>query len=408
MMGLKKWLFVTLILTLLIFSGVFAEGGTTFSITLNSPPNQTTTDDSTPDFNFTVSGTESSYSCELLINDTGYGTSTANNNTPTIITANQSLSDGTYNWYIKCWYSGGSGEEYLDYSQPTMGSAKNLGDDYWGQIFTTSHAGNITQVSVRLYRYSTTDTNVTFELWNVSSNDIPDTCLGSLGHIHWEDVGQTYAWHNLTVVNQLTVQNNTRYAIIWHSAEPYAAEIYAATFHEQGRFIYSTDNSSWKIGKQYEIKTYVDNSLDYSKTTYDTAESWVLPTVWKALPWTPSSSGQLTNISMIIYLYSGHYTNVTFELWSSDSNGHPDSQIQVLGTIPYTDLDSSYSWRQLDISSPPSVTAGTKYFIVVHHDDRIAVRYGYDTVDFEESSDSGTTWKDHDNPIKVYITESQK
>jgi len=44
-----------------------------FSITLNFPPNQTTIYDSTPDFNFTVSGNESSYSCELFINDTGYG-----------------------------------------------------------------------------------------------------------------------------------------------------------------------------------------------------------------------------------------------------------------------------------------------------------------------------------------------
>jgi len=78
----------------------------TFSITLNSPPNQTTTDDSTPDFNFTVSGTESSYSCELFINDSGYGTATANNNTATVITANQSLSNGVYNWYINCTAGG--------------------------------------------------------------------------------------------------------------------------------------------------------------------------------------------------------------------------------------------------------------------------------------------------------------
>ena len=90
-----------------IYCTYTAGGGeTTFSITLNSPLNQTTTDDSTPDFNFTVSGTESSYSCELFINDTGYGTATANNNTPTIITANQSLSDGTYDWYINCTAGG--------------------------------------------------------------------------------------------------------------------------------------------------------------------------------------------------------------------------------------------------------------------------------------------------------------
>ena len=49
---------------------------TSFSITLNSPPNQTITKDVTPSFNFTVSGTEANYSCELFINDMGYGVPT--------------------------------------------------------------------------------------------------------------------------------------------------------------------------------------------------------------------------------------------------------------------------------------------------------------------------------------------
>jgi len=74
-----------------------------FSITLNSPPNQTTTNDPTPDFNFTVSGSSATYNCTLFINNTNYGTNSSTlNNTPTIITANSSLSDGTYNWYINC------------------------------------------------------------------------------------------------------------------------------------------------------------------------------------------------------------------------------------------------------------------------------------------------------------------
>ncbi|MCD6274529.1 MAG: LamG domain-containing protein, partial [Candidatus Aenigmarchaeota archaeon] len=90
--------FIFIIFSLSIPNLVFAN----LSVFLNSPPNQTTTSDSTPDFNFTVSGTESSYSCELFINDMGYGTETANNNTPTIITANSSLSDGTYDWYVNC------------------------------------------------------------------------------------------------------------------------------------------------------------------------------------------------------------------------------------------------------------------------------------------------------------------
>ncbi|MBN2014476.1 MAG: DUF2341 domain-containing protein, partial [Candidatus Altiarchaeota archaeon] len=45
----------------------------TFHIDLNSPDNETATDDSTPDFNFTVSGSKSLYVCELFINDSSYG-----------------------------------------------------------------------------------------------------------------------------------------------------------------------------------------------------------------------------------------------------------------------------------------------------------------------------------------------
>ena len=44
-----------------------------FTVILNSPANETITNDNTPDFNFTVTGSENSYSCELFINDSGYG-----------------------------------------------------------------------------------------------------------------------------------------------------------------------------------------------------------------------------------------------------------------------------------------------------------------------------------------------
>jgi len=48
------------------------ETETSFSITLNSPPNETSTQDKTPDFNFTVSGTEDNYACELFIDNVSY------------------------------------------------------------------------------------------------------------------------------------------------------------------------------------------------------------------------------------------------------------------------------------------------------------------------------------------------
>ncbi|RLI91232.1 MAG: hypothetical protein DRO95_04750, partial [Candidatus Altiarchaeales archaeon] len=122
-----------------------------FSITLNSPPNQTTTNDPTPDFNFTVSGTESSYSCELFINNTGYGNATANNNIATIITANSTLSDGTYNWKINCTaYDTSNVSEtrtlIIDTTPPatTASAVKDDGSTYTFNTWTNSTYVNVT------------------------------------------------------------------------------------------------------------------------------------------------------------------------------------------------------------------------------------------------------------------------
>ena len=73
-----------------------------FTITLNSPANNSITSNTTPTFNFTTTGDTDTYSCELFINNTGHGTTTANNNTATTITSNQSLANGIYIWNITC------------------------------------------------------------------------------------------------------------------------------------------------------------------------------------------------------------------------------------------------------------------------------------------------------------------
>ena len=76
-----------------------------FVVTLNSPDNETITTDNTPDFNFTVANSASDYNCELFIDDIGYGVNaTTLNDVPTIITANSTVSDATYDWYVNCSY----------------------------------------------------------------------------------------------------------------------------------------------------------------------------------------------------------------------------------------------------------------------------------------------------------------
>ena len=79
-----------------------ASVGPTFTVTSNSPANQTQTNDNTTDFSFTVSGSEVSYNCTLYLNDTNKGTNTTTaNNTATTITSSE-LSEGFYEWYVNC------------------------------------------------------------------------------------------------------------------------------------------------------------------------------------------------------------------------------------------------------------------------------------------------------------------
>jgi len=82
----------------------------TFSINPTYPENNSYTNKNTIEFNFTVSGTEQNYICELFLkNQSGnwinYGNTSAQNNTITTIIPNQSfenLSEGIYNWVINC------------------------------------------------------------------------------------------------------------------------------------------------------------------------------------------------------------------------------------------------------------------------------------------------------------------
>ena len=74
------------------------------TIHLISPPDLNTTGDTTPDFIFNAtSNTNTTMSCELLLNGTGYGkNNTVANNTNTTITCNTTLNFTSYQWRISC------------------------------------------------------------------------------------------------------------------------------------------------------------------------------------------------------------------------------------------------------------------------------------------------------------------
>ncbi len=155
------------IISICLISIVF---GTIDSIVLNSPPNQTATTDTTPDFNFTaISDINTTFSCELFIDDTGYGANdSVSNNTATIITANSTLSDGTYNWYINCTDVNGTSKSeervitidtinpVLNFTPPTEPNGTTIGRN-WTEANLT-----IDEPNLNTFKFNWNTTNYTF------------------------------------------------------------------------------------------------------------------------------------------------------------------------------------------------------------------------------------------------------
>ncbi len=106
------------------------------TVVLNSPENNGYLANSTPSFNFTAFTDYEGYiSCELVINGTGRGRNdTVLKDITATITANSSLSDGSYNFYINCTFDGVSRTSEnrtftVDTIPPTMGSTSIIGQN---------------------------------------------------------------------------------------------------------------------------------------------------------------------------------------------------------------------------------------------------------------------------------------
>jgi len=85
-------------------------GGTIPTITLIAPLDNNVTEDNTPEHNFSFADAENNTaSCTLYYNSTPYGTNSSTiNNTNTNITANATISDGVYKWWVNCTDSDGT------------------------------------------------------------------------------------------------------------------------------------------------------------------------------------------------------------------------------------------------------------------------------------------------------------
>ena len=195
-----------------------------FSITLNFPGNGTTTSDPTPDFNFTVTGTESSYSCELFVDDMGYGTATAYNNTPTVITANQSLSSGTHEWYINC--SAGGVINQSEVREIIVSPWWNISWQYRQQINISNTAGNLTDYQVEI-KLNSSNVGSNFD-WSNDGDDLRFTYYNSSSGTETEIPYWIESWNSssqeaIVWVKVPFLENNTNTTIYMYYGNPTAA-----------------------------------------------------------------------------------------------------------------------------------------------------------------------------------------
>jgi hypothetical protein len=91
-----------------------------------SPGNNYYSNNATPTFNFTpVSNASLSMNCTLFIDEVAYGSAEVNNNTPSAITANDTLAQNPHVWYVNCTdiegiYSSGPRNITIDTTAPTI------------------------------------------------------------------------------------------------------------------------------------------------------------------------------------------------------------------------------------------------------------------------------------------------
>ncbi|MFH1174436.1 MAG: PGF-pre-PGF domain-containing protein [archaeon] len=96
---------IFLLFTVLVVAAIGVYATITFDAGGNSPPDETVTNDNMPDFTFNATSDVNATDilCTLYINETPYGTNdSVVNDTLSTLTANDTLDDGSYLWYVNC------------------------------------------------------------------------------------------------------------------------------------------------------------------------------------------------------------------------------------------------------------------------------------------------------------------
>jgi hypothetical protein len=165
----------------LILYGTYVLAQVTISGLL--PADNSYSNTSTPTFYFNASSNVStSINCTLYINDSAYGNSEATNSSLANITANDTLADNFYLWYIDCTDDEGTNSSApmnitIDTIAPVIGKSFTPGRN-WIWVNATASDANLRNLTIFLYNstglvnYSTTtDANLTFNFTNLADEN---------------------------------------------------------------------------------------------------------------------------------------------------------------------------------------------------------------------------------------------
>lgn len=182
------------------------EYSTIENINLLSPTNQSYMASLTPNFTFNVTGRNTTYNCDLIINSTLSGKNASiNNNTLTRITSNRSLTNnGTYNWWINCTDAYGTiksseRETYIDITSPTL-TINNPAENYT----------NITSSNIYLNITTTDNLGVNKCFYNCINQTTNNSIQNGTFNCSGESIGMPLGFYDLNIsVNDSAGNTNT-------------------------------------------------------------------------------------------------------------------------------------------------------------------------------------------------------
>jgi len=128
---------------------------------------------------------------------------------------------------------------------------------------------------------------------------------------------------------------------------------------------------------------------------------------WQAQTFTPQNTHDIARVRLQLAREQTTSYTLTVMIQGTDANGNPDGNTLASGTYDTANIGDSAGWHDIDLTSSTTLTAGTKYAIVVKQDGQYADRvyWIYDASDAtytggerQESTDGGSTWtKDEDS-----------